>query len=105
MAGPAVCRQTLQVTAGYLPPCSGRNGHVRFADIKVARSAEGERLRVLAQTRFLLWRYWPPAGRRPALIHQGSMTGDALGVANIATKRLRCDDGVSARRFALPEAI
>ena len=44
-------------TSGYLPPCSGGNGHVYFADIKAVRTAEGERPTVLAETRFLLGRY------------------------------------------------
>lgn len=44
-------------TGGYLPPCSGGNGHVYFADIKAVKKAEGERPKVLAETRFLLGRY------------------------------------------------
>ena len=37
--------------------CSGGNGHVDFADIEAVRMAEGERPKVLAQTRFPLGRY------------------------------------------------
>ena len=44
-------------TGGYLPPCSGGNGHVYFADIKAVNKVEGEDTKVLAETRFLLGRY------------------------------------------------
>ena len=44
-------------TGGYLPPCSGGNGHVYFADIKAVNKVEGEDPKVLAETRFLLGRY------------------------------------------------
>ena len=44
-------------TGGYLPPCSGGNGHVYFADIKAVNTVEGEDPKVLAETRFLLGRY------------------------------------------------
>ncbi len=44
-------------TGGYLPPCSGGGGHVYFADIKAVQKTEGERPKVLAETRFLLGRY------------------------------------------------
>ena len=42
--------------ARYLPPCSGGNGHVCFADINTLQKTEGERPKALAETRFLLWR-------------------------------------------------
>ena len=44
-------------TGGYLPPCSGGRGHVYFADIKAVNKAEGERPKVLVETRFLLGQY------------------------------------------------
>ena len=44
-------------TGGYLPPCSGGRGHVYFADIKAVRKTEGERPKVLVETRFLLGQY------------------------------------------------